>query len=124
MRRALCAAAVALIPATATAQTAFSGMELYRWCSSRGSEFETGCRTYLLGVTEGLVLGQQLLQYHTVICLPTGITPPQMQLMVQKTARDHPEFLNQTSIALVAKAIVDAYRCRPGQAPVYGQKPN
>jgi hypothetical protein len=124
MKGALFAAAVVLIPAAASAQMPLTGMELYNLCVSKFSEIETYCHSYLAGITEGLVLGQQLMQYGAVICLPTGITPPQTQLMVQNAAREHPELLNQPAVTIVAKAVVDAYRCRPGQKPVYGQRPN
>jgi hypothetical protein len=105
MKRAFLAIAASVIPLCSQAQTPtpVTGMEIYNWCMSKVTAIETGCWTFLAGVTEGIVLGQQLLKYNTAICLPTGITPPQMQLMVQNAAREHPELLNQPSVAIVGR---------------------
>lgn len=126
VRRTLLAAAAILMPACVQADAPVSpvtGMELYNWCTSNDGEIETACRVYLAGVTEGFTLGQQLQQYGIILCLPDGVTPPQMQLMLLKVARDHPELLNMPAATIASKAILDTYKCHPGQSPVYGQTP-
>jgi len=73
---------------------------------------------------DGLGVGQQLTQYGTTLCPPTGITSSQLQLMFQKAAREHPELLNENANVIASKALYDAYRCRSGEAPMYNRKGN
>lgn len=124
MKRLFLVAAIGIIPINAIAQTPLSGMELYNFCTSKTSAVEGSCHTYLAGFMDGLGVGQQLTQYGTILCPPSGITAGQLQLMLQKAAREHPELLNENANVIASKAIYDAYRCRPGDAPIYGRKVN
>lgn len=124
MKRVFLAITMGMIPVNAIAQTPLSGMELYNSCTSKVVEVEISCLIYLVGFLDGLGVGQQFTQYGTILCPPTGITSSQLQLMLQKAAREHPELLNENANMIASKAIFDAYRCRPGEAPIYGRKAN
>ena len=106
------------------AQTPLTGTELYNWCTSKVVEVEDSCLTYLAGFGDGLAVGQQSMQNSAMLCAPTGITAGQAQLMLQKSAREHPELLNEVSAVIAGRAFFDTYRCRPGEAPIYGWKAN
>jgi hypothetical protein len=70
-------------------------------------------------------MGQRLIKLNALLCPQFGVTAEQLQLMAQKTMREHPELLSQPAEMIISEAIIEAYRCRPGQTPVYGgQTPN
>jgi hypothetical protein len=102
-----------------------TGMELHVMCGSSDSQMLPDCSAYLGGFVEGFVLGQEALELgHRPVCLPTGVTAPQMRLIVQKTMLDHPEILDMGARAVALKALVDAYQCKAGQRPEYSRSPN
>jgi hypothetical protein len=115
---------VAAVSTTANAQpsSALTGMDLYNWCNSQDEQIKTACLGYVNGFVDGYVMGQEGMQTYKqpLICLPSGVSVGQMQLITQKAMRDHPELLNQTANAIMLKALLDAYRCKPGEMPKYG----
>ena len=100
----------------------FTGAELYSLCNSQVAVIKADCVAYLGGFVEGVIVGQQLTTFHILLCLPAGVSMLQLRLIVQKGMRDHPENLDQTANAVVATALIDAFKCRPGQVPVYGHQ--
>ena len=78
------------------------------------------CMGYLRGVLNGIVAGQQAFQLGYVVCQPSGVSPPQLSLMVQKMARENPTILNRSAIDITDRVILDAFGCKPGQKPKYG----
>jgi hypothetical protein len=107
-----------------TQPSSLTGMELYNWCRSEVPEIRSHCRAFLAGFTEGLILGQQLVGNGILVCLPSVISAPQLELMFEKAAREHPELLNQTANMIAGKAVIDSFKCKTGQPPTYGQRPN
>jgi hypothetical protein len=64
------------------------------------------------------MVGQQLTQTgYPPVCLPSDIPTSQVQLIVQKAIREHPEILNLNGVGIVTRALRDAYTCKPGQVP-------
>jgi len=117
------AATLAMVePETTKAQESpISGMELQSLCASSDTMDRTACLFYLSGFIDGFVPGQQFAQIGAFVCGPLGVTAPQLSLMLQKTARDHPEVLNKNSNIIAAQSILDAFRCKPGQVPSHNR---
>jgi Rap1a immunity proteins len=111
------------VPARAQ-QGPLTGTELYSLCNSQVATIKAECMAYLGGFAEGIILGQQLTDYHVLLCLPTGVSTQKLRLIVQKGMRDHPENLNQGANVVVATALIAAFKCKPGQVPIYGQQQN
>jgi hypothetical protein len=61
------------------------------------------------------LLGQAELKAGYNYCIPDNVTGGQLQQIVQKTLRDHPEILHLSAVTAVAAAIRAAFPC---------QKPN
>ncbi len=69
------------------------------------------CARWMNGVVAGIYVGQELQQYKHPICLPTGVSGPQILLIVQRFMHRHPEDLNETATGVIAHALYDAYPC-------------
>lgn len=108
--------------ANAQSSASLTGMDLFNMCNSQDAQIQTGCISYAGGFVDGYMMGQEGMQMYKspLVCLPSGVSVGQMQLIAQKAMRDHPEILNQTANAIMLKALIDAYRCKPGEAPKYG----
>jgi hypothetical protein len=114
--------ALAFIPSVnlkANAQE-YTGMDLIQDCTSTGQDRRAFCLGYLRGFLNGVMAGQQAFQLGYVVCQPSGVSPPQLSLMVQKMARENPAVLNQSALDITDRTILDAFRCTPGQRPNYG----
>ena len=107
------------------AQDVLKGMDLLSLCTLTNVHNQALCSMYLRGFAEGYVMSQEMAELgYSPVCMPAGVTGTQMILMFQKTAREHPEFLNEDAEVLVMKIFFDAYKCRPGERPKYPAKPN
>lgn len=119
-------ATVAVTSTNAQSTASLTGIGLYNMCNSQNAEIQTGCISYVGGFVDGYIMGQEGTQIYKqpLICLPSGVSVGQMQLIAQKAMRDRPELLNQTANAIMLKALLGAYRCKPGEAPKYGSSQN
>ena len=97
----------------------YTGMDLIKECSSLEKNRDMFCLGYLRGFTNGVIVGQQFAQLGHLLCLPSGVTPEQLRLIVQKFARDNPVLLNQDALVVTGRAVLDAFRCQQGQKPKY-----
>lgn len=79
------------------------------------------CMGYLRGILNGMTAGQHAFQLGYTVCLPSGVSPPQLSLLTQKLAREQPELLNRDALDLAGRVILGTFLCRPGQRPNYGR---
>jgi hypothetical protein len=119
------AASVTSLPVITLAQAPLSGIELYHWCTSENAEIQSGCLTFLTGFIYGYGVGQQMAQLpgNRLLCLPSNLTAEQLQLIVLKGMREHPEMLNDVASLVVTRSFSDVYRCKPNETPAYGANP-
>jgi Rap1a immunity proteins len=96
--------------------------ELYDLCNSQVAAIKADCTAYLGGFVEGVMVGQQLATFHVLLCLPAGVSMLQLRGIVQKGMQDHPENLDRGANAVVATTLIEAFKCKPGQVPVYGHE--
>ncbi|MDE2106059.1 MAG: hypothetical protein KGL39_53040 [Patescibacteria group bacterium] len=85
-------------------------MALYRSCDVQAWR-HPHCAQWMSGVVAGIHVGQELQRYKRTICLPPGVSGPQILLIVQRFMRLHPEALNETQTGVIAHALYDAYPC-------------
>lgn len=106
-----------------------TGSTLLQLCdgglSDKGS---TGCLFYIVGYLDGVEFGGMIstiqiegyqdydTAHHTHqrlvgFCVPENATNGQIQLVVTKYLRDHPERLHQSAKFLIPDAMTDAFPC-------------
>ena len=101
-------------PASAAdADTGFSGLDLYNFCSANTPEGTALCLAYVGGLSDGLFMGRTLADQGIRACLPENdaINRKQAALIVQKYLADHPEKLAQKAPLLVMDALANAFPC-------------
>jgi hypothetical protein len=87
-------AAMLIISAPAVSEELTNG-ELYSFCNSKDEMAQTACRFYVLGVVQGVEMGDGgFMDYSTrnlverrktIICLPDGVPQSQMVAIVKET---------------------------------------
>jgi hypothetical protein len=95
--------------------TALTGSQLNENCQSKNkTAFEVACVAYILGLTEGLFLGQTLTANgREAYCPPTGgLESRQARLIIEKFLRDHPERLHEHASFLAAESLLAAFPCK------------
>jgi Rap1a immunity proteins len=101
-----------------------TGIELYQWCTSPVAAISDGCLSFINGFMTGFSTGQQLAGYNLVMCLPSDVSSLQGKIIALKAMQDHGELLHQNANVVLGRAFLDAFRCKPGEKPTYGQKSN
>jgi hypothetical protein len=100
MSRAIIIAALSGMFAATLAEAAPTGNDLLGLCES-SPDF---CLGYAAGVMAGMATGK------LGVCLPTfALTPPQVQDVITKFLREHPEHRHEDAMALTAFAIHTAW---------------
>ena len=108
-------------PLAAQQKGPITGIELFAICSMTDADMRMSCSAYLEGFIDGLALGRQLAGAHVLSCPQAGVAAPQLSLMLQKAAHEHPELLHQNANVIVAQMLLEAWRCNPGEQPTYGK---
>jgi Rap1a immunity proteins len=109
-----------LVPNLAFAEDSpLTAKQLRDWCTSTNSVDEAGCQAFIAGFVHGVTLGQELAQSNVLVCLPGGSSMEQVRLMTLKEIADHPELLHQQGNFMLLKALVDGFRCKPGEKNDY-----
>lgn len=96
MKAALLAMILGLVAITQA--SALTGAQLYQFCveAPKRSLGDTACATYVRGFIDGLVMGALAVSEGHKICIPAdGISVTQGRLILEKTLREHPEFLHE-----------------------------
>ncbi len=93
---------------------------LYGWCKDASEMSQTACKNYVLGVVQGIQLGdgtrrvknRLVSRKKTVLCTPDNLSAAEMvQVFSRRMSRARPEDLKLPAAGLVAAAMVKAYPC-------------
>jgi len=90
----------------------FDGNKLENLCSVESGISQTSCAYYVMGITDGIMLQQNVLGNTKFICIPPSATGEQITAVAKKFMHDHPEILHYPANALVNNALVDAFPCQ------------
>ena len=100
-----------IYPAMASAATAWeSGNDLLSKCEQEGDFFEGVCVGYILGIMDGhdaLIVWGEL--NEPTFCRPDGLSVRQVQAVVIKYLKEHPEDLHKVASSLVLTALTEAF---------------
>ena len=88
----------------------YSGTKLYNLCRAGNTIDEALCEGYILGVQDAIYSGH--LSDHFNICLPEGVEPDQIRLLLIRFIENNPEFMNFAAEGLVAKTLETSYSCK------------
>jgi hypothetical protein len=109
-------------PTEAIAVEAWNGNQLYTACTSDALEFVFACKSYIIGVGDLLDLARQYSKTHAKpaaavvggwhVCMPL-IDPEQAIDIVKNYLTAHPEERHYGAADIVAKALQQAFPCRP-----------
>jgi hypothetical protein len=102
-----------LVSQTSTGLSAehMTGADLSGFCNANDELHKSVCKYYILGVTEGLSLGEEADEDKPHFCIPEKTSPTQIILIVQKTMRQAPEQLRLPAVTLVVSAMARAFPC-------------
>ena len=81
--------------------------------SPDGSEGQTACAAYLMGVMHGLQLATYETKRGRPYCIPESITSPQAIEMFNKAATRYPDLLHQAAGTFWAATLALAFPCAP-----------
>ncbi len=101
------AIALGILTGVASAD-ALTGIELQTACNVQAPD----CIAFVMGMTQGVRYGQAYSQQGYKICVPDDATAGQLEQVVQKYLREHPEKLHESAGSLSAEAIYAAFPCR------------
>ena len=92
------------------AAAAFSGAQLLELCTTGGDAPEEAanlifCNGYLEGVHSGYTLMARFM------CIPDGVTPDQVRLVIVDFLREHPGLLRTYANLLVVTALTEEFPC-------------
>jgi hypothetical protein len=86
--------------------------QLHGDCASRdGSQGQTACAAYLMGMVHGLQMGTLFTKRRKPFCIPEGIKSPQAIQMFNKAATDSPEMQKEAADLLWIITLSSTYRC-------------
>lgn len=107
MRLTLASAAIAATVALLTPANAqnMTSMDFDRDCRSNRM-MPLFCKTYIAGFASGM-------SYGGSICIPGGVSPDQLDVVVIDWMRTHPAQLNEAPERMMAAAFVAAWPCSP-----------
>lgn len=91
-----------------------TGMMLQQWCSGTEQSLDgMGCTYFLLGFLNGLSTTDGFADGASKVwCFPSGITAGQVELIVKKFMREHPEELHRSAAAIAGRALYIPYSCK------------
>ena len=98
-----------LLPAGST-KYFYNGTQLYNLCRAANAIDEAVCEGYILGVQDAIYSGH--LSDHFNICLPEGVEPDQIRLMLIRFIENNPDIMNFAAEGLVAKTLETSYSCK------------
>ena len=88
----------------------YNGTKLYNLCRSDNATDEALCEGYILGVQDAIYSGH--LSDHFSICLPEGVEPDQIRLLLLRFIENNPDIMNFAAEGLVAKTLETSYSCK------------
>ena len=88
----------------------YNGTKLYNLCRAENAIDEALCKGYILGVQDAIYSGH--LSDHFSICLPEGVEPDQIRLMLVRFIENNPDIMNFAAEGLVAKTLETFYSCK------------
>ena len=88
----------------------YTGTKLYNLCRANNATDEALCEGYILGVQDAIYSGH--LSDHFSICLPEGVEPDQIRLMLVRFIENNPDIVNFAAEGLVAKTLENSYSCK------------
>jgi hypothetical protein len=103
--------ALLLVSSTAFAQVGFhSGSALLAACEDPAHRPE--CMQYIAGVADAHAYDLSRFGSPLDFCLPEDVTVEELETVVVKRLKEHPEKLRVTAANLVLLAFSDAFKCR------------
>ena len=114
IRQLLFAAIVALSASEACGQQTnpfMSGTQLTQVCNGGDIDSALSCRSYLMGVIDGISTVSVGMVGRNALCIPPNVTIEQIRLIVVRELQTHPESLHYTPASLIYKAIDRAFPC-------------
>ncbi len=90
------------------------GNELVEWCLSDETHSETFCIGYVLGIADVVdTLSDGKVAGFKPVCIDqTTVTSGQLQRVVVKYLKDHPEETHTAAVFLVTVALREAFPCQ------------
>tara|TARA_Y100001970_G_C13789134_1_gene629351 strand:- start:316 stop:675 length:360 start_codon:yes stop_codon:yes gene_type:complete len=88
----------------------YNGTKLYNLCRAGNATDEALCEGYILGVQDAIYSGY--LSDHFSVCLPEGVEPDQIRLMLIRFIENNPDIMNFAAEGLVAKTLETFYSCK------------
>ena len=98
-------------PATSEPLGILNGNQLYETCTGNET-LEMFCIGFIVGVSDAMGLAKGNLGEWTA-CVPTAATAEQLQDVAKKMLVQHPERRHHFAADLVARAVAEAYPCKP-----------
>ena len=87
----------------------YNGTKLYNLCRAKNAIDEALCEGYILGVHDAMYSGH--LSEHFSVCLPEGVEPAQLRLLLIRFIENNPDIMNFAAEGLVAKTLETSYSC-------------
>ena len=91
-------------------QQGLDGSTLYSRCSGNDLSWQLWCLGYVGGSSDALMLFNSGKAPHA--CLPTEGTHGEVQTIIVKYLREHPEYLHRPALEIALSALVAAFPCR------------
>ena len=88
----------------------YNGTKLYNLCRAKNAIDEALCEGYILGVQDAIYSGH--LSEHFSVCLPEGVEPAQIRLLLIRFIENNPDIMNFAAEGLVAKTLETTYSCK------------
>jgi hypothetical protein len=86
--------------------------QLHEDCAKpNGSEAQTACAAYLMGMVHGLQIGTLFTKRRKPFCIPESIKSPEAIQMFNKAATERPEMQKEAADLLWILTLSSAFRC-------------
>jgi len=96
---------------TASSTAAFvKGNQLFDMCSNNSKIDNAACEGYIMAINDSVYSGH--LDKIFKICLPSGVTPSQLRLIVVKHMKTIPEKLHYVADGVVAEILASTFQCK------------
>lgn len=115
---------LALIASFAAEADELTAGELYAWCKDKYDVSQTACKFYILGVVQGIELGDGSKmgsnnrlspKKNTIFCAPDNMPVSQMidvfTTRVRVLEQSYPQDLKLPAVGIVGAAMVNAFPC-------------
>ncbi len=121
--------AVAFVLVLASALDAGAGpmtaADLHTDCSALDMTRNSTCRSYILGVVEGLRLAARAASDLSHFCVPSDVPEGQLVAIFEETVREDPQDLKEPAAAMVASAVAHTFPCaKPDRTPTSKSQPS